>query len=82
MRGLLSLLLLLNRESPRYILVIINDELECAIIIVFEVFEPIVKIVAKSFVWLDQLLLITRVAISTSSMYRSLYDDFFLCELV
>ena len=81
-RSLLNLLLLLNRESPRYILVIINDELECAIIIVFEVFEPIVKIVAKSFIWFDQLLLITRVPISTSSIYRSLSDDFFLCQLV
>ena len=49
----LELLLLLQRECPCNVLVFIYDKLECSIVVVLEIFEPIVKIVAEPLVRLN-----------------------------
>jgi uncharacterized membrane protein len=50
---LLELLLLLQRECPCNVLVFIDDKLECSIVVILKIFEPIVKIVAEPFVRLN-----------------------------
>jgi hypothetical protein len=34
--------------------IIVNNELKCPILIVLEIFEPVVKVVPEPFVWLNQ----------------------------
>jgi hypothetical protein len=52
------ILLSLYWESTSNVLVLIDNELECAIIIVFKVLEPVMKVVSESFIWLHQVFLV------------------------